>query len=616
MDGVTCDFELALMKEFKRRHPDEPCISVEQRKGFYCSKQYEALKPELGNYVKEIITSEGFISNLPPISGAIQSLRWLDEMPGVEVWICSTPLTAWTHCVPEKFEWVEKHLGSRMAEGGVLKWFQRSNELVNAVWAGFVVFLKLNRFRGRVVSTDFLRKLILTKDKTIIKADALIDDKPEITGSEDPPLFGRHVVFTQPYNKYVETGDRLDGWFKSRDEAELFVSRLRARERGKESNNPTTSVELNPWKCIANKTRKGARECTELYLCEEAAEDISSEIDKFPNVEVMWIEGNRLSSLLRLRTHSRLQEIYASNNYLTSLQGIEGCKFLRKLIVSSNRLEDLSKQLHLLSNLELDDNPCAREEKYRLRCIASLSSLAVLDCSPITLRERDLREQQQQQPPVSKRRVSLSEIIKPSISETEAFAEADKIRVRWARREEAAAVAGRQRLPRFWRKRFPTPARMNNSWRLSPRFVGEGCLTEELGRELAVSSTEAANIFPASTTPSATLISKLVEDCPWKFIEDERLQGMIDLLYREAKRMMAIGDAEGAQKKCLKALRFEGCKSRAADARMAAHPPVPPRTTLERRTAEARARTRGRLDTFTHTFIRDRVVLRQTASMS
>ncbi|KAF4660314.1 putative tubulin polyglutamylase ttll9 [Perkinsus olseni] len=189
MDGVTCDFELALMKEFKRRHPDEPYISVEQRKGSYCSKQYEAMKPALGNYVKEIITSEGFISNLPPISGAIQSLRWLDEMPGVEVWICSTPLTAWTHCVPEKFEWVEKHLG-----------------------------------------TDFLRKLILTKDKTIIKADALIDDKPEITGSEDPPLFGRHVVFTQPYNKYVETGDRLDGWFKSRDEAELFVSRLRDGE--------------------------------------------------------------------------------------------------------------------------------------------------------------------------------------------------------------------------------------------------------------------------------------------------------------------------------------------------------------------------------------------------
>ncbi|KAF4730817.1 leucine rich repeat containing 72 [Perkinsus olseni] len=222
----------------------------------------------------------------------------------------------------------------------------------------------------------------------------------------------------------------------------------RQENEEKETNNPTTSVELNPWKCIANKTRKGARECTELYLCEEAGEDISSEIDKFPNVEVMWIEGNRLSSLLRLRTHSRLQEIYASNNCLTSLQGIEGCKFLRKLIVSSNRLEDLSKQLQFLSkfsflaSLELDDNPCAREEKYRQRCIASLSSLAVLDCSPITLRERDLREQQQQQPSASKRRVSLSEIIQPSISETEAFAEADKIRVRWARREEAAAVAG------------------------------------------------------------------------------------------------------------------------------------------------------------------------------
>ncbi|KAF4665342.1 hypothetical protein FOL46_003729 [Perkinsus olseni] len=424
----------------------------------------------------------------------------------------------------------------------------------------------------------------------------------------------------------------------------------RQENEEEESNNPTTSVELNPWRCIANKTRKGARECTELYLCEEAAKDISSEIDKFPNVEVMWIEGNRLSSLLRLQTQSRLQEIYASNNYLTSLRGIEGCKFLRKLIVSSNRLEDLSKQLQFLSKfsflatLELDDNPCAGEEKYRQRCIASLSSLAVLDCSPITLRERDLREQQQQQqqPSVSKRRVSLSEIIKPSISETEAFAEADKIRVRWARREEAAAVAGWGLVspPRFdkpigfpascgnvdmqlasevakiLKDKLPDPCTHEQLLEVIASPRGEGCLTEALGRELAISPPEAAKIFPASTAPSATLISKLVEDCPWKFVEDERLRGIIDLLYREAKRLMAIGDTEGAQKKCLKALRFEGCKSRAADARMAAHPPVPPRTTLERRTAEARARTRGRLDTFTHTFIRDRVVVRQTASMS
>ncbi|KAF4740892.1 hypothetical protein FOZ62_027128 [Perkinsus olseni] len=419
-------------------------------------------------------------------------------------------------------------------------------------------------------------------------------------------------------------------------------------------NNLTTSVELNPWRCIANKTRKGARECTELYLCEEAAEDISSEIDKFPNVEVIWIEGNRLSSLLRLQTHSRLLEIYASNNSLTSLWGIEGCKFLRKLIVSSNRLEDLSKQLQFLSKfsflatLELDDNPCSGEEEYRQRCIASLSSLAVLDCSPVTLRERDLREEQQQQPSVSKRRVSLSEIIKPSISETEAFAEADKIRVKWARREEAAAVAGwglvspprsdkatefpascgnvdmqlASEVAKILKQRLPDPCTHEQLLEVIASLRGEGCLTEELGRELTVSSTEAAKIFPVDTTPSATLISKLVEDCPWKFIEDERLRGMIDLLYREAKRLMAIGDAEGAQKivvtpqKSLKALRFEGCKSRAADARMAAHPPVPPRTTLETRTAEARARTRGRLDTFTHTFIYDRVVVRQTASMS
>ncbi|KAF4659100.1 putative tubulin polyglutamylase ttll9 [Perkinsus chesapeaki] len=190
MDGVICDFELALMEQFQREHPDEPYISVDEREGFYCSKQYEALKPRLGGYVKDIISSEGFISHLPPISGALQSLRWLDELPDVEIWLCSTPLTAWRNCVPEKYEWVEKNLG-----------------------------------------TDFVRKLILTKDKTIIKADALIDDKPEITGSEEPPLFGRHVMFTQPYNQHIRTGDRLDGWFKSRQEAVNFVARIKSGQR-------------------------------------------------------------------------------------------------------------------------------------------------------------------------------------------------------------------------------------------------------------------------------------------------------------------------------------------------------------------------------------------------
>ena len=76
---------------------------------------------------------------------------------GHDVRICTAPLSRFTHCVPEKFQWVEDHLGP-----------------------------------------EWVARIVLTKDKTLVRGDVLIDDKPEVTGRLVPTW--EHLVFEAPYN--------------------------------------------------------------------------------------------------------------------------------------------------------------------------------------------------------------------------------------------------------------------------------------------------------------------------------------------------------------------------------------------------------------------------------
>jgi len=71
----------------------------------------------------------GFYENLPPIEGAIAALQEMTQHPSIgkvsismccssiclisreKVFLCTSPLTEYEHCVLEKYHWVEKHLG-------------------------------------------------------------------------------------------------------------------------------------------------------------------------------------------------------------------------------------------------------------------------------------------------------------------------------------------------------------------------------------------------------------------------------------------------------------------------------------------------------------------------
>ena len=51
--------------------------------------------------------------------------------------------------------------------------------------------------------------MIVTRDKTVVAGDVLVDDKPSVDGVGIPSW--EHVVFDQPYNRGTE-GRRLVSW--------------------------------------------------------------------------------------------------------------------------------------------------------------------------------------------------------------------------------------------------------------------------------------------------------------------------------------------------------------------------------------------------------------------
>lgn len=118
--------------------------------------------------VDAIFNHPGFYATLKPIEGAVEGYRKMVEA-GHHVQIATSPWWTNATCLQDKADWVEKHLGAEARS-----------------------------------------RMILTSDKTVLRADYLIDDKPNIRGKYDPDW--EQIVFTQPYNGEVESRLRLDGW--------------------------------------------------------------------------------------------------------------------------------------------------------------------------------------------------------------------------------------------------------------------------------------------------------------------------------------------------------------------------------------------------------------------
>ncbi|OCT61769.1 5'(3')-deoxyribonucleotidase, mitochondrial [Xenopus laevis] len=173
MDGVLADFEGGFLKKYRTRYPNEPFIRLKDRQGFWVSEQYGNLKPGLCEKAISIWESKNFFLELEPLPGAVEAVKEMATLENTDVFICTSPIKRYQHCPYEKYAWVAKYLG-----------------------------------------LQFLEQIVLTRDKTVVSADLLIDDRPDIIGAEPNPTW-EHILFTACHNKHLQLAPpnrRLPSW--------------------------------------------------------------------------------------------------------------------------------------------------------------------------------------------------------------------------------------------------------------------------------------------------------------------------------------------------------------------------------------------------------------------
>lgn len=153
-DGVIADIERGFIETWRKMFPNEEYIPLSKRKTHSQRASYKEKEEKFNN----VFWSEGFFLNLPIIGGAKKAIEDMRE-EGYTVKICSAPISFYKFCIPEKYAWIEKNLG-----------------------------------------TEWVKEVILSRDKTLIHGDILIDDKPEVTGVNTPSW--KHVLFEAPYNEH------------------------------------------------------------------------------------------------------------------------------------------------------------------------------------------------------------------------------------------------------------------------------------------------------------------------------------------------------------------------------------------------------------------------------
>ena len=169
MDNTIADFEGHFIDLWQERYPDIPHIPREERKHFYQTKDYPS---EHSQKIISVITSQGFFCDLKPVPGAIEALHGMKAL-GHDVFLCTSSFFNYPQCVSCKYQWVASHLGQR--------------------WQS---------------------KVIIAADKTLVKGDFLIDDRPELKGNFKPSW--EYILYDQPYNRQATQWRRLtwNNWEK------------------------------------------------------------------------------------------------------------------------------------------------------------------------------------------------------------------------------------------------------------------------------------------------------------------------------------------------------------------------------------------------------------------
>jgi 5'-nucleotidase len=160
MDEVVFFTNPDFNKKLKQRFPNLEVVSYENTTEF----DFEKLYPEhLREQIHDTWYEEGLFRNLHLVSGALESLAEMRKKHSV--WLCTSPVST-SHCYSEKYE---------------------------------AILEKLGRY--------WTKRLITSRDKTLILGDILIDDNPLVSG-ERKPLW-EHILYTRPWNLHIQDKRRL-----------------------------------------------------------------------------------------------------------------------------------------------------------------------------------------------------------------------------------------------------------------------------------------------------------------------------------------------------------------------------------------------------------------------
>ncbi|XP_078228696.1 5'(3')-deoxyribonucleotidase, mitochondrial isoform X8 [Callithrix jacchus] len=210
MDGVLADFEGGFLRKFRARFPDQPFIALEDRRGFWVSEQYGRLRPGLSEKAISIWESKNFFFELEPLPGAVEAVKQMANLQNTDVFICTSPIKMFKYCP------YEKRWSLAMLPKLVLNSWTQAILLPQPPKVLRLQYAWVEKHLG----PDFLEQIVLTRDKTVVSADLLIDDRPDITGKwpaagAEPTPSWEHVLFTACHNRHLQLQPphrRLHSW--------------------------------------------------------------------------------------------------------------------------------------------------------------------------------------------------------------------------------------------------------------------------------------------------------------------------------------------------------------------------------------------------------------------
>lgn len=167
MDGVLADFDKRVCELWKQKWPDDPAEMILTRDTFEIS-EIDNFVSDANEKLNEIYLAEGFYGSLEPILRGL-GFAAMNQMveAGNEVYLLTSAGSKAFYAPTEKFIWIRDHAGP-----------------------------------------EWVKKIIVSRDKHVVEGDFLIDDKPVPNGEEKGASW-EHIIYDQSYNRSVSGKRRL-----------------------------------------------------------------------------------------------------------------------------------------------------------------------------------------------------------------------------------------------------------------------------------------------------------------------------------------------------------------------------------------------------------------------